>query len=43
MKFKNFEIQILQMTSDVESTKTKVVDLDENYNFVVDDFSFEII
>ena len=31
MKFKNFEIQILQMTSDVESTKAKVVDLDEYY------------
>jgi hypothetical protein len=26
------------MTSDGKSTKTKVVDLDENYNFVVDDF-----
>ena len=38
MKFKNFEIQILQMTSDGKSTKTKVVDLNENYNFVVDDF-----
>ena len=26
------------MTSDGKSTKTKVIDLDENYNFVVDDF-----
>ena len=26
------------MTSDGKSTKTKVVDLDETYNFVVDDF-----
>ena len=38
LKFKNFEIQILQWTSDGKSTKTKVVDLYENYNFVVDDF-----
>jgi hypothetical protein len=34
------------MTSDGKSIKTKVVDLDENYNFVVDDLfhlkSFEI-
>ena len=43
MKFKNFEIQILQMTSDGKSTKTKVIYLDENYNFVVNDFSVEII
>ena len=26
------------MSSDGKSTKTKVGDLDENYNFVVDDF-----
>ena len=26
------------MTSDGKSTKTKVVDLDENYDFIVDDF-----
>jgi hypothetical protein len=26
------------MTSDIESIENKVVDLDENYNFVVDDF-----
>jgi hypothetical protein len=31
------------MTSDREITKTKVVDLEELYNFTVDDFSFEII
>jgi len=31
------------MTSDGKSTETKVIDLDENYNFVVNDFSFEII
>ena len=31
------------MTSDGKSTKTKVIDLDENYNFVVNDFSVEII
>jgi hypothetical protein len=26
------------MTSDFKSIKIKVIDLDENYNFVVDDF-----
>jgi hypothetical protein len=30
-------IQIYQMTLDGETTKTKDVDPDENYNFVVDD------
>jgi hypothetical protein len=34
----NFEIQNFQTTSDEKSTKTKVVDLNENYNFVVDYF-----
>ena len=27
----------------VQTTKTKVVNLDGNYNFVVDEFSFKII
>jgi hypothetical protein len=31
------------MTWDGKSTKAKVVDLNENYNFIVDDFSFEFV
>ena len=34
---------MLKMSSDGEMTKTKVVDLEKLYNFVVDNFSFEII
>jgi hypothetical protein len=33
-----FEIQILQMTSDGETSKTKVADLKKLCNFVVDNF-----
>jgi hypothetical protein len=39
LKHSNFEIQffwIIQTTLDGKMTKTKVVDLDEIYNFVVD-------
>ena len=36
-KFATFKIQIFQMTSDGETTKTKVVDPEKLYNFVVDD------
>jgi hypothetical protein len=32
----HFEIKNIQMTSDGEMTKTKDVDLEEQYNFVVD-------
>jgi hypothetical protein len=35
-----FEIQIYQTTSDGETTNIKVVDLDQNNNFVVDDFFY---
>jgi hypothetical protein len=31
------------MTSDGETTKTKFMDLNENYIFVAVDFSFEVI
>lgn len=31
------------MALDAKSSKTKVFDIDENYNFVVDEFSFVII
>jgi len=31
------------MTLDGKLAKSKVVDLDENYNFIVDDFLFQII
>jgi hypothetical protein len=31
------------MTSDEKLTKSKVGHLDKNYNFVIDDFLFEII
>jgi hypothetical protein len=34
-----FKFRIVQMKFDGEMAKTKVVDLDEFYNFVVDDFS----
>ena len=37
LKFYHFEIQILQTTSDEKITKIKVVDLDENYDFLIDD------
>ena len=43
LNFLKFEIQILQMTSDGEMGKTKVVDLKKLQNFVVDNFSFEFI
>jgi hypothetical protein len=35
-KSSHFEIQNIQMTSDGEMTKTKDVDLEEQYNFIVD-------
>jgi len=35
-KFPTFKICIFRMTSDGETTKTKVVDLQELYNFIVD-------
>ena len=41
LKRSNFEIhffQIVQTTLDEKMTKTKVVDLDEIYNFVVDNY-----
>jgi hypothetical protein len=38
VKLSQFKIQIYQTTSNGKTTKTKVVDLNENYNFVVDDF-----
>jgi len=37
-KFSQFEIQICETTSDGETSKTKVVDLEKLYNFIVDDF-----
>jgi len=36
-KFPTFKICIFRMTSDGETTKTKVVDPKKVYNFVVDD------
>ena len=36
----NFVNNVTITLSDEEMTKTKVVDLDHLYNFVVDDFSF---
>ena len=38
LKFWNSIFQIVQMTLDGKTTKTKVVDLDEIYNFVVDNY-----
>ena len=41
LKRSNFEIQffqIVQMALDGKMTKTKVIDLDEIYNFVVDNY-----
>jgi hypothetical protein len=41
LKHSNFEIQffrIVQMTLDGKMTKTKIVDLDEIYNFIVDNY-----
>jgi len=35
-EFLTFEIRIFQMTLDGETTKTKVVDLEKLYNFVVE-------
>jgi hypothetical protein len=37
-QFFTFEIWIFQMISNGETTKTKVVDLEKFYNFVVDNF-----
>jgi len=39
LKILKFEFQIIQTKSDGEMTKTKFIDLNEFYNFVVDDFS----
>ena len=41
LKHSNFEIQnfqIVQTTLDEKMTKTKIVDLDEIYNFIVDNY-----
>ena len=38
LKFWNSIFQIVQTTLDGKTTKTKVVDLDEIYNFVVDNY-----
>jgi hypothetical protein len=37
-EFLKFEIQILWTTSDRETTKIKVVDLEKLWNFIVDNF-----
>jgi len=42
-EFSIFEIQNFQTTLDGEMTKTKVLDIENLCNFVVDNFSFEII
>jgi hypothetical protein len=42
-EFNTSEILFFQTTLDGETTKTKVVDIEKLYNFVVDNFSFEII
>ena len=39
LKILKFEFQIIQTKLDGEITKTKFTDLNEFYNFVVDDFS----
>jgi len=38
LKFWRFEIQNFHATSNGETTNIKVVDLEQNNNFVVDDF-----
>jgi hypothetical protein len=38
MNFLTFEIRIFQTTSDVETTKTKVVVIEKLCNFIVNDF-----
>ena len=38
LKISLVEIQIFRMASDEETTKTKVVDFEELYNFIVDNF-----
>jgi len=38
LKFWRFEIQIYQTTTDGKTINIKVVDLDQNNNFVVDNF-----
>jgi len=38
LKISHIEIQIFRMASDEETTKTKVVDFEELYNFIVDNF-----
>jgi hypothetical protein len=42
-EFLKFEFQNFQTTSHGETTKIKVVDPKNLYNFLVDQFSFEII
>ena len=42
-EFLKFKIWIFKMSSNGEMTKMKVVDLEKLCNFVVDNFSFEII
>jgi hypothetical protein len=37
-EFLTFEIQKFQMTSDREMTETKVADLDDIYNFAIENF-----
>ena len=37
-EFLKFKIQIFQTTSDVETIKMKVVDLEKLYNFIGDNF-----
>ena len=39
----NFVNNVTITLSDEEMTKIKVIDLDELYNFVVDDFSVEVV
>ena len=41
-KFSQFKIQICETTSNGETSKTKVVDLDKNYNFIVNDFHLNL-
>lgn len=44
LKFPHIEIQNFQTTSVGEMTKKiRILDLEEFYNFVIDNFSFEII
>jgi hypothetical protein len=37
-EFLKFEIQIFKISSNGEMTRTKVVDLEKLYNFIVDNF-----